>query len=113
MALVLLRRLPLLRFMASLNFFTPSTFRLHSYPHSSSSIPLSYLSKPRYIIFQFFSFFVINANPFEKFSVFDKRVSFFNRKMCFFSCIVVVGILYCAELMIGTKWVIYLVLLMN
>ncbi|CAK8543080.1 unnamed protein product [Lathyrus sativus] len=47
MAPVLLRRLPLLRFMSSRNFFTPSSFRLHSYPHSSSSLPLSTLSKPR------------------------------------------------------------------
>ncbi|XP_058760504.1 DNA gyrase subunit B, chloroplastic/mitochondrial-like [Vicia villosa] len=47
MAPVLLRRLPLLRFMASRNFFTPSSFRLHSYPHSCSSLPLSTLSKPR------------------------------------------------------------------
>lgn len=43
MAPVLLRRLPLLRFMASRTFFTPSSFRLHS----SSSLPLSILSKPR------------------------------------------------------------------
>ncbi|CAJ2671663.1 unnamed protein product [Trifolium pratense] len=47
MAPMLLRRLPLLRFMSSRNFFTPSSFRLLSYPHSSSSLPLSTLSKPR------------------------------------------------------------------
>ncbi|XP_058749209.1 DNA gyrase subunit B, chloroplastic/mitochondrial-like [Vicia villosa] len=47
MAPVLLRRLPLLRFMASRNILTSSSFRLHSYPHSSSSLPLSTLSKPR------------------------------------------------------------------
>jgi hypothetical protein len=66
MAPMLLRRLPLLRFMSSRNFFTPSSFRLLSYPHSSSSLPLSTLSKPRYIIPPLFnnSYFLIKGSLF-------------------------------------------------
>lgn len=113
MAPVLLRRLPLLRFMASRNFFTPSSFRLHSYPHSSSSLPLSTLSKPRYIIFNLFLSPWLNATPFEKFSVFNKRVNFFYWKICFLCCCCCWGYSLCAELMVGTKGVVYLFLLMN
>jgi len=62
MAPVLLRRLPLLRFMTSRTLFSPSSFRLHS----SSSLPLSTLSKPRQLFFSISLFFHDLMQPFWK-----------------------------------------------